>query len=131
MALAITDENFEELLQSEKPLVIDFWATWCGPCMRAHQEMSSIKEELKKKGVVFVYIANYSSPKQLWEGKIRGIGGDHYYLNKKEIHYIWNQLKMEGNPTYLIYDKKGRLKKQILGFPGTDTIKDELSKLSN
>ena len=42
MALQVTDENFKEVLNSGKPLVLDFWAPWCGPC----KMVSPIVDEL-------------------------------------------------------------------------------------
>ena len=45
MAKEITTANFEtEVLKSEKPVLIDFWATWCGPCMRQGPIVEALAE---------------------------------------------------------------------------------------
>ena len=45
MALQITDANFEELVNSGKPMVLDFWAEWCGPCRMVVPLVEEIAEE--------------------------------------------------------------------------------------
>lgn len=49
MALEITDAGFDELLKSEKPLVIDFWAEWCGPCRMVGPIVDELAEEYADK----------------------------------------------------------------------------------
>ena len=53
MAIEITDANFEEtVLNSSKPVMVDFWAAWCGPCRMVGPIIDEISTEYADKAVV-------------------------------------------------------------------------------
>lgn len=53
MAIEITKENFEQVvLGSDKPVLVDFWASWCGPCKMMSPVIDQLAEELAGRAVV-------------------------------------------------------------------------------
>ena len=50
--IEITDSNFEEILNSEKPVMVDFWAEWCGPCKMVGPLVEEMAGEYDGKAVI-------------------------------------------------------------------------------
>ena len=104
MEVKLSNENFnKEVLNSEKPVLVDFWATWCGPCKMIAPIISEISEEFNNK--VKVGKVNVDEGKEL------------------AIKYGISSI-----PTLVIF-KDGKIAKTLRGFRPKEEIKEVLNNI--
>jgi len=104
MANEFTDKNFDqEVLNSDKPVFVDFWAPWCGPC----QVMGPIVDELAKE-----------IGEKIKVGKI----------NVDENTESATKYGIMSIPSMKVF-KDGKIVKEFLGIQSKDSLKQELEKI--
>ena len=109
------DELFREILKpcEGKVVYLDVWGTWCGPCKKEMEYVSAIKQAMKDKEVVFLYLAN-GSPEVSWKNIIKeySLTGEqvvHYNLPNKLQNILEKYLQIKHYPTYLLIDRNGEI----------------------
>jgi thioredoxin 1 len=95
--LVFTDQNFEsEVLKSDKPVLVDFWAEWCGPCHMIAPALEAVAQEYADRVKV---------------GK----------LNVDENQSVTARYQIRGIPTLLVF-KNGEIQEQFVGATSKDVI---------
>lgn len=101
--IKLTDENFEkEVLQAEQPVLVDFWASWCGPCRVMAPIIDELATEHKEKIKV---------------GK----------LNVDENSETAQKYEIRSIPTLVIFEKD-EVKKQLIGAMPKEKLATEISE---
>ena len=103
LILTATDANFDtEVLASDRPVLVDFWAEWCAPC----RAMAPVIDQIAKE----------------YDGKVKVAK-----LNVDENMATSTRYNIRGIPTMLLF-KDGQVKEQIVGATSQDGLERVLSK---
>jgi thiol-disulfide isomerase/thioredoxin len=130
-------KDLDELMEANKGKVVlvNFWATWCKPCVHEFPDLVKLYNDYKDKGFVIVFIS-VDVPDDL-DSKVvpflknQNVDFTTYYNNFDKPEELINLIdkKWEGAiPSTYIYDKDGNLTKHILGSSSYSTFEKEIQK---
>lgn len=119
--------NLRALVDS--PTVVNFWATWCGPCEREMPELGALHEELRERGAGGVIGIAIDSGKP---GEIRQFAeahGANYLQLRATRRWADRHFRLFGMPTTLVVDSRGRIRARLVGPQTRESVMRKLDPL--
>lgn len=129
----LTDISGKKVSLSElkgKVVLLNFWATWCGPCRAEMPGLNKLYQELREKGLVVLAISVDASDKPVKEFmKDKKFSFPVLLDTDKEVSF--DDYAVMGLPTTIIIDRKGLIAEKVLGEREWDTpqMKEKITKL--
>lgn len=126
------ETELTELLQANKGKVIyvDFWASWCRPCVEAFPEAKKLRERYSEKEVAFVYFS-IDEQEEAWKSALTKyeLGENSFLIHNRYTSTFLEDLSLETIPRYLLYNKSGELTHRNAPGPSGQAIQDLLDEL--
>ncbi|HRM91061.1 MAG TPA: TlpA family protein disulfide reductase [Thomasclavelia ramosa] len=117
-----------------KIIYVDVWGTWCGPCRQEMIYVPALKESLKDKDIVYIYLCNGSTDES-WRNAIKRyhLEGDncvHYNLPGKQENALERYLRVNGYPSYRLVNRQGKLLQGEAPQPScTEVLKSTINSI--
>ncbi|WP_020527072.1 TlpA family protein disulfide reductase [Flexithrix dorotheae] len=114
-----------------KVIYIDFWATWCTPCIAEFPNSKSLQQLYQNKDVIFLFLANRCK-KDAWKATIanQNLTGEHFLLTDAQYNVFSKAFGISGIPHYAIIDKDGDIISKDAPRPGEkEQIKFQIDEL--